>query len=69
MKFQAGDKVKVTGEKGRAEATVVGFDQESGMYRLDYHAVEAKDDKGNETSVSGKNAEGFAAGKSLTKRR
>lgn len=62
--------MKVTSEKGRGEATVIGIDPASGMYRVTFDAVEASDGKGNNVSASGfANGEGYAAGKSMTKRR
>lgn len=67
MKFSQGDKVKVNGEHGRAEATVVGFDAESGKYRLQYHAVQTGDGKVDQQAEG--YADGYADGKQMTKRR
>ena len=68
--FQHGDKVKVKGEKGHADATVIGVDAASGMYRLLYHAVEASDGEGHSIStVAAGVADGFAPGSQMIKRR
>lgn len=64
--LQAGDKIKVKGEKGRGEGTVIGMDPCSGMIQVRFDAVEARDDKGNKVETSGM---GYAPVKQITKRR
>lgn len=64
--YQPGDRVKVQGDQGRGEGTVIGVDEASGTYRVRYDVVEAKDGNGQSVTVEGQ--VGYAVPGRMTRR-